>query len=140
MFAIDSTAGTLVRIGSAGGAPNLPASGMLSTIGSLGVVIGPRCGLDIDADGTAFAALDLGAVSNLCTIDLASGAVHDIGPIGGSARVIDIAVELPPAPNGVRRRDSESSRLVLAASALDRELAGVRIDASESIMASTSNP
>jgi hypothetical protein len=98
MFGIDSNAGTLVRIGSVGGAPNLPASGMLTTIGSLGVVVGPACGLDIDADGTAYAALDMGPVSTLATIDLATGAVHQIGPIGGTARVIDITVELPPSP------------------------------------------
>lgn len=101
LYAIDSSADTLVRIGSVGGFPDLPNGGMLTTIGALGPVFGARSGLDIDADGVAFAVLDMGGVSQLCKIDLSTGAVRDIGTIdtaGAAGRVIDIAVEMPAPP------------------------------------------
>ncbi len=137
MFAIDATADTLVRIGSIGGAPNLPSTGALTTIGQLGVNVGLRCGLDIDAHGVAFAAFDLGVVSNLCTIDLATGAVRDIGPIGGSARVIDIAVELPGTPTvyGVDDTNTLVSFLAGEPRALQSSQAISGLDAGESIVA-----
>jgi hypothetical protein len=98
LYALDSSADTLVRIGSVGGSPDLPNGGVLTTIGPLGPDFGPHTGFDIDAFGVAFASLDLGTVSQLCKIDLSTGAVRDIGAIGGPGRVIDIAVETPAPP------------------------------------------
>jgi hypothetical protein len=137
LYAIDATADSLVRIGSLGGLPDLPNGGMLTTIGPLGVAVGPRSGMDIDTNGVAFASLDLGSVTNLCTIDLATGAVRDIGTIGGSGRVIDIALEVPPAPTlyGV----DDADQLVSFLAGTPREMLSTRlitgVPAGESIVA-----
>ncbi|MEO5820049.1 MAG: DUF4394 domain-containing protein [Vicinamibacteraceae bacterium] len=71
--------------------------GTLTTVGPLGVNAGPDLGFDISPlDGVAFAALSVGGVSGLYTVNLTTGAARLIGPIGSGAAVTGLAI-LPVA-------------------------------------------
>ena len=89
-YGIDMNTDSLVRIGSFGGTPISPNSGQLFTIGSLGVNTLSYGGFDIER-GTdrAYAALLVDGLSQLYSIDLATGAASLIGPIGGERDRID---------------------------------------------------
>ena len=79
-------------------------AGTLQTIGSLGLAspITNEAGFDISGDtGVAFAALQTGAMSDLYSIDLATGAASLIGGIGGSGVIRDLTVIPVPEPAGV---------------------------------------
>ncbi len=96
--------GVLVRIGSVGGTPNSPDTGLLSTIGALGFrPLNNNVGFDINTVGgvnTAYAAFTntTTGVTGLYTVDLATGAATLVGPIGaGTTQVAGIAVVPAPA-------------------------------------------
>lgn len=93
LYGIDFARDVLVRIGGVDGAPS-PNSGLLTTIGSLGVVTSnPAGGFDIQTGSqTAFAVLRIGTVSNFYRINLATGAATLVGPVGGAANIDGISV------------------------------------------------
>jgi hypothetical protein len=110
-YAIDSSLGALVTLGSIGGSPTLPDSGQLATVGSLGVNITNAVGFDIvGASDTAYAALTPTSSTTpaLYTINLATGAATTVGTIGdGSAHVIGLAAStLAPPPTLATASDS----------------------------------
>jgi len=90
LYGIDSTADTLVRIGSVGGSPASPNTGQLTTIGPLGFNATNFGGFDIQqGTGIGWAALRVGGVSSLYRIDPATGAATLIGAIGNGVDPID---------------------------------------------------
>ncbi len=95
LYVIDSNLDVLALQGSAGGAPVSPNTGMLTTVGPLGVNTTDQVGFDIASpSGLALASLTpMGAMnSSLYSINLMTGAATLIGPIGGMEIVSDIAV------------------------------------------------
>src|SRR5262249_9462732 len=79
---------------------NPPNSGVLNTVGSLGVNTGDNVGFEISgATGIAYAALQIGAVSDFYTIDLLTGQSTLVGDIGdGTVLLLDIAVQFADVP------------------------------------------
>ena len=75
LFGIDFATDVLVRVGGVDGTPS-PNTGVLTTIGALGVVTTAAAGGFDIAPGspTGFAVLRVGAASNLYRVDLSSGA------------------------------------------------------------------
>lgn len=99
LYGIDSNTDTLVRIGSTDGTPVSPNAGQVFTVGSLGVNVSNLLGFDIFGTGIApfgqaFTAMQTlpGGVSRLYTINLATGAATDLGPITGGEFIRDITV------------------------------------------------
>lgn len=97
---IDDDLDILVRSG-IDGSPS-PNGGQLFTVGSLGAnpTLG-RVALDINANNTAFAMLEIGGFPQLHTINLNTGAADLVAGIGSPNVVIDIAVQPlvgPPPP------------------------------------------
>ncbi len=76
LYGIETNANTLVTA--------TPASGQLTTVSDLPFNVYLCSGLDIDADGTAYAALATDNGSELYTIDLATGGTTLLGGIAGS--------------------------------------------------------
>ena len=97
LYNIDSNFDALVRQGSAGGSPISPNTGQLFTIGSLGVDTGSAVGFDINEQNIAFAALNVGGVSQLYTVNLVTGATTLIGTIGSGQAVSGIAIANAPS-------------------------------------------
>ncbi len=92
LYGIDSSLDILVI-------QNPPNAGTLNSIGSLGVNTGNIAGFDISGtSGVAYAALDLGGVSSLYTIDLTTGAASLVGGIGGGLSVSGLTVSPVPEP------------------------------------------
>jgi len=86
LYGIDSNLDILVI-------QNPPNNGTLNTIGPLGFDTSGAVGFDIAASGTGFAALQVGGLAGLFSIDLATGAATSVGSIGtGAAAIRDIAV------------------------------------------------
>jgi 3D (Asp-Asp-Asp) domain-containing protein len=94
LFGIDSKLNALVRIGGVDGTPS-PNGGVLTTIGALGVNPGTRVGFDIAADGTAYAAMQVGPRTFLFTIDLVSGEATPVGKVGNGKVKIDAITTIP---------------------------------------------
>lgn len=96
LYGVDSKRNALVLQGSVGGAPVSPNSGQLTTVGALGFDTTEDVGFDIvPGTNAAFASLTIPgttASSTLFTINLATGAATQIGPIGGGATIRDIAI------------------------------------------------
>lgn len=100
LFAIDSNFDSLVRQGSPGGVPISPNTGLLFTIGPLGIDTNEMVGFDIaDYTNNAYASLTVGGVSQLYTINLGTGAASLIGAISGGEVIRGIAVANAPAPS-----------------------------------------
>lgn len=99
LYALDSGTQSLVRIGSPGGSPVSVDSGVLYTVGTLGVNFGVNDGFDIgSANGTAYAALSSqGGTSSLYTIDLSTGTASLVGTIGDGTIIV---TALAVAPGG----------------------------------------
>jgi Domain of unknown function (DUF4394) len=100
LFGIDSGTDLLVGIGGPSGVPS-PNGGSVTPIGALGFDTTERAGLDVPlgASTTAFASLTVGGVSQLHSVDLATGTAMLIGAIGPSGTAIaDIAVTAQAAP------------------------------------------
>lgn len=95
LYGIDSERDALVLQGSLGGTPNSPNGGSLTTVGALTVNTTDQVGFDIAPQtGAAFASLTLAGAttSGLYAVNLTSGAVTLLAPIGGGAVIRDIAV------------------------------------------------
>ncbi|MCI0337237.1 MAG: DUF4394 domain-containing protein [Acidobacteria bacterium] len=95
LYGIDSERDTLVLQGSLGGAPVSPNTGMLTTVGSLGIDVTDVAGFDItNPGGIAFASLTINgasAFSSLYRINLQTGAATLIGTIGVTDTIRDIS-------------------------------------------------
>jgi len=94
-YAIDQAAGTLVMQGSLEGATPAvsPNTGLLSTVGPLGVKDVSDAAFDIaDIDNTALAALRTDR-TRLYRVDLKSGQARRIGPVGTGAPIRGLAIE-----------------------------------------------
>lgn len=94
-YAIDQAAGALVMQGSLEGATPAvsPNTGLLSTVGPLGVKGFSDAAFDIaDIDNTALAALRTDR-TRLYRIDLKSGQARRIGPVGTGAPIRGLAIE-----------------------------------------------
>ena len=97
-YGIDQTLDVLVRIGSIGGSPTAPTTGLLTTLGPLGVDTSGVTGLDFSrTSGGAFACLGgPGATTgDLYYLDTTTGAATLIGQIALPEAVRDIAVAPP---------------------------------------------
>ena len=93
LYVIDAISDNLYLQGSIGGAPVSPNGGTLTLVGPLGVNTSNAVGLDISTAGTAFAALNVGGVSGLYTINLATGTATLIGTFAaGGAPITGIAL------------------------------------------------
>jgi hypothetical protein len=83
LYAVDATANALVRVA--------PATGEISTVGGFGFNVYLCSGLDIDSDGTAYAALSTDGGTELYTVDLSCGAATLLGKIGATVHSIALA-------------------------------------------------
>lgn len=73
-FAIAAGGDRLVRLGGVDGVPS-PNGGVLGDVGPLGVDASVNAGLDVDGEtGAGFALLEVGGVSRMYSVDLATGA------------------------------------------------------------------
>ena len=91
LFGIDITHDQLVRIGGVDGTPS-PNGGVVTAIGPLGVDAGPSIAFDIAPDGTAYAALNVNAVTRLYRIDLTNGTALELGILGAGGGIRSMAV------------------------------------------------
>jgi Domain of unknown function (DUF4394) len=100
LFDLDTAKDSLVRQGSPDGAPVSPNTGLLFTVGSLGLDATAMSGFDIGAVGGGFACLTpVGAsTSTLYRINLTTGAVTSLGAIAGGEILRDLAI-VPPGAN-----------------------------------------
>lgn len=96
LYGIDAALGNLVQIGSTGGSPDSPDTGLLATIGSLGqTTTSSPISFDILGSGEAFLGLSSGpkARTNLFSVNLSTGATTAIGEIGKAKRPLaDFAI------------------------------------------------
>ena len=76
IYGVDASANSLVRME--------PATGALTTVGGFGFNVYLCSGMDIDPDGTAYAAMSTDNGSELFTLDLGTGAATLLGEIGGA--------------------------------------------------------
>ncbi len=99
LFGIDSARDTLILQGSPGGSPSSISTGRLSTLGSLGRNVSEMAGFDISSSGLALVSInDAGtAGSVLAVVNLQTGALTEIGEIGGGMLLKDIAI----SPSGL---------------------------------------
>lgn len=100
LFGIDSASDQLVRIGGVDGVPS-PNGGTVTTIGPLGVDTTGFASFDIASNGTAYAALGIGAPipSTLYQINLTTGAATLLGQIGdGSDGLTGMSVQIAAVP------------------------------------------
>jgi hypothetical protein len=97
LYGIDTALDLLVRVGSVDGSPQPPDSGLLTTIGALGIDVSSAAAFDIVGGGTAIAALAApGAVdSQIYSIDLATGAAALIGTVGAGEAIVALAIDAP---------------------------------------------
>ena len=98
LYGIDVGSDRLVVQGGLNGTgPGGPNGGVVSSIGSLGVVVDNTsdAGFDIAPGGTAYAALRTSLTPNLYTLDLGTGAATLIGQLPVELRALTI---LPPVP------------------------------------------
>jgi hypothetical protein len=99
LFGIDTTLDMLVTIGGIDQSPS-PNGGAVFPVGSFGVNAVGDAGFDIDTDGTLFAALTVGGINQLYTVNPATGAATLIGPIGdGNLAIGSLAAAPPAAPS-----------------------------------------
>ncbi len=100
LYGIDAALDVLVRQGSLGGIPQSPNSGVLYTVGALGIDATTRVGFDVSSFGGAVASITAPGASDsqFYAINLDTGFAGLIGTIGGLTTVRDIAIELPAAP------------------------------------------
>src|SRR5262249_1249280 len=95
LYGYDFIGDKLVTVGSVNGTPNSPNGGVVTVVGSSGVVVQANTqgnlGFDIGADGAGYLNLVVGGKSNLYTQDLASGTVTLVGDFGATT-MMDISV------------------------------------------------
>lgn len=95
LYGLDSATQSLVRVGSKGGSPDLPNTGVLHTVAELGTAFTVNSGFDIEPGGdTAWAALTAGgAGAVLYRIDLSDGSADRVEEIDdGGVTVLDLVV------------------------------------------------
>ena len=96
LYGISRTASSLVLQGGLnGGGPGGANGGQITTVGPLGVTLDASsdAGFDIDAGGTAYAALTVGGLTRLYSVNLTTGAATLVGTIGtGTTAVTGLAV------------------------------------------------
>ena len=119
LYDIDSVNNVLVTQGTLNGVES-PNTGLLHTVGALGVDVTNLLGFDIGGDGTAFAAMQTTSnpASGLYTINLTTGAATFVGTIIGGTEVRDIAVEpaggfIVPEPGSLLMLGAMSLGLVM---------------------------
>lgn len=95
LYGIDAGLDALVTLGNAGGAPNAPSSGLLFTVGSLGIDTDNVVGLDMATNGAAYIALHSAGDFNsqLHLIDLGSGDTTFVGTIDADDTMVGLAVQ-----------------------------------------------
>jgi hypothetical protein len=115
-YGIDTGSSRLVVIGGVDGAgPGGPNGGQVTAIGALGVTVvnGSDAGFDISPTGNAFATMSPAAgLSDLYSINLASGAATDIGAL--PSVVTSLAILAPdncPDVNGDNQADLDGDGL-----------------------------
>jgi hypothetical protein len=93
LYVIDAALNTLARQGGVDGPPS-PNSGQLFTIGALGVDATAITGFDISSAGNAFVATitPSATTSSFALVNLATGLLTTVGPIGGPDPVVGLAV------------------------------------------------
>ena len=98
-----TTATQLFDIDAASGLLHLqdpPNNGTLAAGLALGVTAGQVNGFDIDAlNNTGYAALTVGAITNLYRVNIATGAATSLGAIAGGETIRGLALQQPAAPN-----------------------------------------
>src|SRR5262249_30001732 len=99
LYGIDTGSSQLVVQGGLNGAPS-PNGGAITAVGPLGVTVlaNSDAGFDISVGpglGRAFAALNVGGVTGLFNINLASGQASLIGNIGNGASAISALTSVP---------------------------------------------
>jgi hypothetical protein len=95
LFDIDASTDQLVRQGGVNGSPS-PNLGVLTPVGALDVDTTSVLGFDISSqDGTAFAALNVGGLSRLYTINLTTGDATLVGTIGAGGAVRGLTAAFP---------------------------------------------
>lgn len=93
LFVIDSTLNILAL-------QSPPNDGVLNTVGALGIDVGDRASFDISTRGTAFVSYAVEGMgpAQFGTLDLASGAISPIGPIGADLMIVGIALPTVATP------------------------------------------
>src|SRR5262245_31960546 len=92
LYAIATSTGAPVCIGGNPAPPGMsPNGGVVTFVGPLGVIPSSNeVGFEISPSGIAFAALQVGGVSSLYTINLSTGAVTLVGGFSGGTVIRDI--------------------------------------------------
>ncbi|HEY0710354.1 MAG TPA: DUF4394 domain-containing protein [Polyangia bacterium] len=81
LYALDTAADVLAQIGGVGGMPS-PNAGLVTRIGPLGVDAMGSVAFDVaPSDNMAYAALSVGGVAQLYTVDVTKGTVTLVGPL-----------------------------------------------------------
>ncbi len=114
VYGIDSGTNTFVKLGDVNGNPTSPNSGILQTVGLLGVTVKEMMGLDIPGTiNTAYAAMTetSGSTPALYSINTTTGAATKIGTIGnGTVTILGLTNPklgaTPSAPNLAASSDS----------------------------------
>ena len=107
-YVLDRATSTLMRLGGPGGQLPSPNSGTVTTVGPLGFPLDGTldAGFDIAPSGKAFVAAVSGGNTDLFSVNLATGAMTLLGPIGtGAGEIIGLtalpdAAPLPTGPAG----------------------------------------
>lgn len=81
LYAIDAQSDALVRIGSVNGMPDSPSTGLVTSIGALGVDVGDDVSFEITPQGLALMAAQVGGVGRLYRINLGNGSATAIGDL-----------------------------------------------------------
>jgi hypothetical protein len=89
MYVIDSGTDTLAIQGGIDGNPS-PNGGVITNIGPLGVNTTDVVGFDIASTGQARALLNVGGVSSIYSINLATGAATVVGNVATGVALTDI--------------------------------------------------
>jgi hypothetical protein len=87
LYAIDAQTDALVRIGSINGVPDNPSTGLVTSIGPLGVDVGDDASFDITPQGLALLAAQVGGISRLYRVNLSTGAATLLGDLPSGAVV-----------------------------------------------------
>jgi hypothetical protein len=103
LFDIDGASSTLFTQGSVNGSPTSPNTGTLFSVAPLGGVGGPSVtGFDISGvTGVAYVSAGAGGGSALFTLNLTTGQVTGVGPIGTALNILDITAAPVPEPSSL---------------------------------------
>ena len=133
LYVIDAGRDVLAIQGDVDGSPQPPQSGVLTTVGALGVDASEVVGFDVSGDtASAFAAMQLAAESQsrFYTVNIATGAVTEVGVVGDGHLLSGMTVTragaiVPPTDDMVGLVDANTLVFFNAATAatIDRTLA-----------------